>query len=106
MNKQRAGAVGALALTYLWEGKLESADEHQPEYLRMAQAERTDGKRACRSGKWLQKRRGKAGMIRLMKEEDLGSVAQLEQTVFLCRGQNVICVKVFYDRNIFSCVRG
>ena len=40
VNKQRAGAVGALALTYLWEGKLESADEHQPEYLRMAQAER------------------------------------------------------------------
>lgn len=40
VNKQRAGAVGALALTYLWEGKMESADEHQPEYLRMAQAER------------------------------------------------------------------
>lgn len=40
-------------------------------------------------------------MIRLMKEEDLGAVAQLEQSVFLCRGQNVICVKVFCDRNIF-----
>lgn len=40
MNKQRAGAVGALALRYLEEGKTETAEEHQPEYLRMAQAER------------------------------------------------------------------
>ena len=40
VNKQRAGAVGALALRYLEEGKTETAEEHQPEYLRMAQAER------------------------------------------------------------------
>ena len=40
VNKQCAGAVGALALRYLEEGKTETAEEHQPEYLRMAQAER------------------------------------------------------------------
>ncbi|MCD8196988.1 MAG: tRNA (adenosine(37)-N6)-threonylcarbamoyltransferase complex dimerization subunit type 1 TsaB [Lachnospiraceae bacterium] len=40
LNRQRAGAVGALALEYIKEGKLQSADEHRPEYLRMAQAER------------------------------------------------------------------
>ena len=40
VNKQHAGAVGALALRYLEEGKTETAEEHQPEYLRMAQAER------------------------------------------------------------------
>ena len=40
VNKQRAGAVGTLALQYIREGRTETADEHQPEYLRMAQAER------------------------------------------------------------------
>ena len=40
VNKQRAGAVGTLALNYIRDGKVETADEHQPEYLRMAQAER------------------------------------------------------------------
>lgn len=40
LNKQRAGAVGALALEYLRQGKTETAAEHRPLYLRMAQAER------------------------------------------------------------------
>lgn len=40
LNKQRAGAVGALALQYIREGKTQSAAEHQPEYLRLSQAER------------------------------------------------------------------
>lgn len=40
MNKQRAGAVAALGLCYAKEGKLESAAEHQPDYLRLSQAER------------------------------------------------------------------
>ncbi len=38
--KQRAGAVGALALQYLKEGKTVSAAEHRPVYLRLSQAER------------------------------------------------------------------
>lgn len=40
LNKQRAGAVAALALKYAEQGKLESAREHQPDYLRLSQAER------------------------------------------------------------------
>lgn len=40
LNKQRAGAVGALALQYYKEGRTVTAEEHRPEYLRMSQAER------------------------------------------------------------------
>lgn len=40
LNKQRAGAVGTLALRYLREGKTQSAAEHRPDYLRLSQAER------------------------------------------------------------------
>ena len=39
-NRQRASAVGVLALKYMEEGKVQSAKEHQPEYLRLSQAER------------------------------------------------------------------
>ena len=40
MSKQRASAVASLALIYAEEGKLESAAEHKPDYLRLSQAER------------------------------------------------------------------
>lgn len=40
MNRQRAGAVGALGMKYFQEGKIESAREHKPDYLRLSQAER------------------------------------------------------------------
>lgn len=40
MNRQRAAAIGALAIRYYRTGKIESAAEHQPEYLRVSQAER------------------------------------------------------------------
>ena len=40
MNRQRAGAVGYLAMQYLAEGKIVTAAEHVPEYLRLSQAER------------------------------------------------------------------
>lgn len=40
MNKQRAGALGTLALQYASEGRMESAAEHEPDYLRLSQAER------------------------------------------------------------------
>lgn len=39
-NRQRAAAVGALAMEYLTEGKTVAASYHQPEYLRLSQAER------------------------------------------------------------------
>ena len=40
LNRQRAGAVAVLGIQYAQEGKLESAMEHQPDYLRLSQAER------------------------------------------------------------------
>lgn len=40
LNKQRAAAVGTLAKRYFEEGKIETATEHKPEYLRLSQAER------------------------------------------------------------------
>lgn len=40
LNRQRASAVAALAMEYVRAGKLETAAEHRPEYLRMSQAER------------------------------------------------------------------
>lgn len=40
MNKQRAGAVAALAEQYFKAGKYENAGEHKPDYLRLSQAER------------------------------------------------------------------
>ena len=40
MNRQSAAAVGALGMKYFAEGKVESAREHEPDYLRLSQAER------------------------------------------------------------------
>ncbi len=40
MNRQRAASVGALAIRYYREGKLERAADHKPDYLRVSQAER------------------------------------------------------------------
>ena len=40
VNKQRAAAVAALGELYVKEGKVVTAMEHVPEYLRVSQAER------------------------------------------------------------------
>lgn len=40
MNKQRAGAVASLACIYAEKGQMVSAQAHQPDYLRLSQAER------------------------------------------------------------------
>ena len=40
VNKQRAGALAALAQQYFREGKIEDPAEHKPDYLRLSQAER------------------------------------------------------------------
>ena len=39
-NRQRAAAIGVLAFSYAKEGKLEAAEAHMPDYLRLSQAER------------------------------------------------------------------
>ena len=40
VNRQSASAVGTLGMKYFAEGKTETAREHQPDYLRVSQAER------------------------------------------------------------------
>ncbi len=40
MNKQRAAALAVLAQRYYAEGKVQTAAEHRPDYLRLSQAER------------------------------------------------------------------
>ncbi|MFA9377700.1 MAG: tRNA (adenosine(37)-N6)-threonylcarbamoyltransferase complex dimerization subunit type 1 TsaB [Lachnotalea sp.] len=40
LNKQRAASIGTLAKAYFEEGKIETAQDHKPEYLRLSQAER------------------------------------------------------------------
>lgn len=48
LNKQRAGAVAALGAKYFAEGRMETAMEHQPEYLRVSQAERERAEREAK----------------------------------------------------------
>ena len=48
MNKQRAGAIAALGMKYFKAGKIESATEHQPDYLRVSQAERERAEREAK----------------------------------------------------------
>lgn len=45
LARQRAGAVGALAQIYYQEGKMQTAAEHVPVYLRLSQAERERAER-------------------------------------------------------------
>lgn len=45
VSRQRAGAVGALGMKYYEQGRIQSAWEHQPEYLRLSQAERERAER-------------------------------------------------------------
>lgn len=44
-SRQRASAVGALAIEYYKQGKIETAGEHKPDYLRVSQAERERAER-------------------------------------------------------------
>lgn len=49
LNRQRAGAVGMLAVQYVREGRTESAMEHNPDYLRLPQAERERAEKEAKS---------------------------------------------------------
>lgn len=45
VNRQRAGAIGALGIQYYQQNRLESAAQHEPIYLRLSQAERERAER-------------------------------------------------------------
>ena len=40
LNRQRGASVAALGCSYYQQGKIETAAEHEPDYLRKSQAER------------------------------------------------------------------
>ena len=48
LNRQRAGAVAAPGALYFEQGKAETAAEHQPDYLRVSQAERERAERLAK----------------------------------------------------------
>ena len=47
LNRQRASAIGVLGMKYYVEGNIETAKEHQPDYLRLSQAERERAEKEC-----------------------------------------------------------
>ena len=50
INKQRAGAVAALGIQYMQQGRTEPAAEHRPDYIRLSQAERERAKKEAPCG--------------------------------------------------------
>ena len=73
MNRQRAAVVGTLGIKYYKAGKIETAMEHQPEYLRVSQAERERAEREKNSKITVHK----------MKFEESAAVAEMEHQIFL-----------------------
>ncbi len=51
LSRQRAGAVAALAVEYYLQGRMQSAEEFKPEYLRLSQAERERKERLEKEGR-------------------------------------------------------
>ena len=72
MNRQRAAVIGTLGIHYYKLGKYETAMEHQPEYLRLSQAER---ERA-------QREKAAKIIVRELKTEDAAAAAELEYQSF------------------------
>lgn len=72
MNRQRAAVVGTLGIKYYKAGKIETATEHQPEYLRVSQAERERAEREKNSKITVHK----------MKFEESAAVAEVEHQIF------------------------
>lgn len=73
-NRQRAGAVAALAMVYARAGKTETAVQHRPEYLRLSQAER---ERAAKQLTETEKIH-----IAEMRPEDAAEAAELDKKIF------------------------
>ncbi len=72
MNRQRAAVVGALGIDYYKKGKYETAMEHQPDYLRVSQAERERAEREKNS----------VLTYRELKVEDAAAIAEMERQTF------------------------
>lgn len=86
VNKQRAAAVAALGGIYVKEGKVVTAMEHVPEYLRVSQAERERAQKLQEekvSEKTAEKKRRSQSMVlREMLVDDLDQVMKIENELF------------------------
>ena len=72
MNRQRASVVGALGIEYFKAGIYETATEHQPDYLRVSQAERERAERE----------KNDEVIVRALKVEDAAAIAELEHQTY------------------------
>lgn len=72
MNRQRAAVVGALGIQYYKTGKIETAMEHEPDYLRVSQAERERAERE----------KNAAVETCFLRVEDAAAVAEMERLNF------------------------
>ncbi len=76
MNKQRAAALAVLAQQYYAQGKIQTAAEHRPDYLRLSQAERE------RLEQQRQEQNLPGLIIRKMEQADAAEVSRLEAEIF------------------------
>lgn len=72
MSRQRAAAVGALGIQYYKAGKIETAMEHKPDYLRISQAEREREQREKEAEL----------LVRPLGPEDAAAISGLEFQIF------------------------
>ena len=77
LNRQNAAAIGVLGIQYFKAGKFSAARDHQPDYLRVSQAERERAERE------LAEQKQAAGLIvRQTIPADVNALAELEQQIF------------------------
>ncbi len=84
MQRQRAAALGALAVKYYKMGRYETGEEHKPEYLRLSQAERELKESSGKDmGKSLpDNNKEDLIVIRQMTENDADQVSGIEEETF------------------------
>lgn len=82
-SRQRAASVAALGIVYYLAGRTVTAEKHQPEYLRMSQAERERMEQERMEEKQIVYRIGNRKiLIRPMRKEDVAGAAALEKAAF------------------------
>lgn len=105
---QRAASLAEYALVLQKQGKVQSAKEHQPVYLRQSQAERERSERMSMRKKLLEdpmsKKTEQDVMYRLMERKDISEVAAIEQECFSEPWSEEQIETAFEDKNYFYAV--
>lgn len=85
-NRQSAASIAALGAVYFAQGKAVSAAAHQPQYLRMSQAER-------------ERAEAKGFIVRSMEQKDVEAVSRIEAECFSRPWSANAYYKVLEDKN-------